>query len=744
MLALDNKPMQAYAPMSWQRWAGLGLVFALAYFVSGRLGLSLSVVENNVTLIWPPTGLALFALVVFGLRFWPWILVGSLATTLSTGIAWGGAISIAVGNTLEAVVAFYLLRMAGFQSALPRVRDVVALVMLAAGLSTMVSATLGAATLGFWGVMAWDQFPKAWLSWWMGDAMGDLVFASFLFSWWPRTDRRRSTARMAEAVLLAVCLIGVSQLVLGGYFTLEGRPLPLAFATFPILIWAALRFGMRGATVATLLIGAVALITIIHGSGLFAQGESFESLFLLWLYMNVSAVTGMALAASVSERRQAEEGMRHLARHDALTGLPSRATLADRIDQAILHADRRHCPAAVLFVDVDRFKVINDSLGHSAGDEFLIQAARRLRQSVRDEDTVTRQGGDEFVIVLDDVNYGEDVVKVAHKILEAMREPFSVQGTPLHVTVSIGVSLYPADGKDAETLLTNADIAMYRAKDLGRNGHVFYSSEMNARAVERLALENRLRGALERGEFLLYFQPQYDARNGQVLGAEALLRWRNEQGELLPPAVFIPLLEETGLINRVGAWVIDHACEQLAHWHERGWDELRLAINISSRQVSDAALPEQVASALARWKLAPTRLELEITESLLVRQDATTEKVMQRLVDLGVLLAVDDFGTGYSSLSYLHRLSIDTLKIDRAFVTDIPANEDGVAIARAIIGLGQSLHLNLVAEGVETPEQHAFLRELGCHMMQGYLFSRPLPATEFVALLEANRAAVRA
>ena len=366
---------------------------------------------------------------------------------------------------------------------------------------------------------------------------------------------------------------------------------------------------------------------------------------------------------------------------------------------------------------------------------------QRLRAAVRDKDTVTRQGGDEFVIMLDDISQTEDATTVALTILEAMNRRFIVADTPLHMSASIGVSLYPSDGKDAETLLKHADVAMYRAKDRGRNTFTFYAADMNVHTAEKMAMEDRLRGALERGEFQLDYQPQYDARTGDILGAEALLRWRNDQGEQIPPDTFVPLLEETGLINEVGAWIIDRACEQLAAWHNRGWSHLRMAINISSRQVSDARLPQQVSAALGRWKLPPRQLELEITESLLVTQDATTENVLQRLIDLDVLLAVDDFGTGYSSLSYLHRLSIDTLKIDRAFVTNIPANEDSMAIARAIIGLGHSLHLNLVAEGVETKEQHVFLRELGCHMMQGYLFSRPVSAAGFSRLVEADQAA---
>ena len=482
----------------------------------------------------------------------------------------------------------------------------------------------------------------------------------------------------------------------------------------------------------------MAFVNILQGVGLFSQGIPFESLLLLWLYTNVLAVTSMVLAAAVAERRTAEENMRHLAQHDSLTGLPNRIMLLDRIDQAIAHAIRRHSQVAILFVDIDRFKIINDSLGHSVGDQFLIQVASMLRQNLREGDTVTRHGGDEFVIVLDDVAHCEDINTVAEKILKSMGRSFFVQGMQLHSTVSIGISLYPNDGMDVDTLLKNADIAMYRAKDLGRNNFVYFSSEMNARAVERLSMENRLRQARERGEFYLYYQPQYDARTGLVIGAEALIRWRNSEGEWVLPAVFVPLLEETGLIKSVGAWALGAACQQLAKWRAKGWNNLRMSVNISSRQISDPQLVEEVSRALEKHKLPPNKLELEITESLLVNQDIVTEETLQQLVDLGVRLAVDDFGTGYSSLSYLHQLSVNTLKIDRSFVKGIPANENSVAIARAIIGLGHSLHLDLIAEGVETEEQREYLLDLGCPLMQGNLLSNPVPAKEFAKLMEGS------
>lgn len=736
MRSLLNARGQAFSP-------GLqsllqGLFIAAAYFLVAKLGLAFAVIAGNVTLIWPPTGLALFALLVFGLRFWPWVFLGAFLISLTTDVPVATAVLIAIGNCLEAVTGAYLLRLARFQPGLRHVRDVVLLIVLAAGISTMISATVGTASLYLGQVIPSDRLGYAWLVWWMGDAMGDLVFASLFLSWWYREKGLWQGMRALEALILVFLLAVVSQLIFGGHFFISGRPLPIAFATFPLLIWSALRMGMVGATTSTLIIGAIALINILRGVGVFAQGLPFESLLLLWLYTNVLAVTSMVLAAAVAERRLAEENMRHLAQHDALTGLPNRIMLLDRIEQAIAHAIRRHSQVAILFVDIDRFKIINDSLGHTVGDQFLIQVANLLRQNLREGDTVTRHGGDEFVIVLDDVIHYEDINTVAEKILKAMGRSFFVQGIQLHSTASIGISLYPNDGADGDTLLKNADIAMYRAKDLGRNNFVYYSAEMNARAVERLSLENKLRQALERGEFSLYYQPQFDARSGRVVGAEALLRWHNPEGEWIYPAIFVPLLEETGLIKTVGAWALDAACSQLAKWRAKGWDHLRMSVNISSRQISDPQLVEQVSRALVKHNLPPNRLELEITESLLVHQDAATDETLQRLVDLGIRLAVDDFGTGYSSLSYLHELSINTLKIDRSFVRGIPANENSVAIARAIIGLGQSLHLDLIAEGVETEEQRQYLLGIGCSFMQGNLLGNPVPARDFTKLMETS------
>ncbi len=429
----------------------------------------------------------------------------------------------------------------------------------------------------------------------------------------------------------------------------------------------------------------------------------------------------------ITERMQTQERLQFLAHHDALTELPNRSLLLDRLKQSLAYARWHERLVAVLFLDIDRFKNINDTLGHEAGDCLLQAISARLGGCLRERDTVARFGGDEFVILLNDVAAAADVNLLAQKILDVMKPPFSINDTTLHVTVSIGISLFPGDGEDAGNLLRNADNAMYRAKERGRNNYQFYSSEMGARALARLTLENSLRRALERSEFVLHYQPQVDARDARVVGVEALLRWQHPEFGLVSPLDFVPLLEETGLIVPVGQWALQTACEQLARWRQQGWPSLRMAVNISSRQFEHASLPGTVAEALSSCRLAAADLELEITESILMHQDPAMVSAFEALTDLGVRIGIDDFGTGYSSLGYLRRFPIDTLKIDRSFIRDIPGDAEDAAITHAIIVMGQSLKLELVAEGVETAEQRAFLLSHQCHLMQGYFFSRPLP-----------------
>jgi diguanylate cyclase (GGDEF)-like protein/PAS domain S-box-containing protein len=429
----------------------------------------------------------------------------------------------------------------------------------------------------------------------------------------------------------------------------------------------------------------------------------------------------------ITERKRAEERLRFLASFDPLTGLPNRSLFHDRLNHALLHADRNGGQVGLLFIDLDDFKLINDSLGHSCGDELLKQVAQRLSLTVREIDTVARLGGDEFTIILENLHTDEEAAMLAGKVLEALASSYCLGFHELYVTASVGITMYPADANQAETLLRNADTAMYRAKEEGKNSYRFFTREMDERIRTRLLLESALRQALQKDEFVLFYQPQIDVHSGDIVGFEALLRWRREDGVLVSPVEFIPVLEETGLIVDVGAWVIAEACRWLAGWRGRHGSLATVAVNVSPRQFQTVALPELVARALHDTGLPASALELEITESSLVDAAATLE-TMGALRRIGVSLSIDDFGTGYSSLSYLKRFPISKLKIDQSFVRDITEDKDAAAIVSAIIALAHILQLQVVAEGVEKIEELGYLRRHGCNYIQGYLVSRPLDA----------------
>jgi diguanylate cyclase (GGDEF)-like protein/PAS domain S-box-containing protein len=446
----------------------------------------------------------------------------------------------------------------------------------------------------------------------------------------------------------------------------------------------------------------------------------------------------VAVIEDISQRKQFEEELMHLARHDALTGLANRTLLLDRVSQAIAQSRRSGNQVAMLFLDLDRFKTINDSLGHDAGDRVVIEVGRRLKQAVRDADTVARFGGDEFVVLLPELPTEDIAAALAQKILNALFEPMLIHGHELAPACSIGISLYPRDGDNGKTLLKNADAALYQAKAMGRGNYQFYSEEMNARTLDRLTLESGLRHAVERGELQLKYQPQIDLADGAILGAEALLRWQPAGQQLVMPDAFITIAEETGLIVPIGEWVLRTACAQQVAWRQAGLPDLRIAVNLSARQFRQPGLDAMVARVLADTGCAADRLELEITESVLMERPDSAAETLQRLSDMGVQLAIDDFGTGYSSLSYLKRFPINALKIDRSFVRDIAAkraasNDDG-AIAAAVIALAHSMGLTVVAEGVETEQQRDFLRQLRCDQAQGFYFSEPMSAAALAHL----------
>ncbi|MFC5459203.1 putative bifunctional diguanylate cyclase/phosphodiesterase [Massilia niabensis] len=448
----------------------------------------------------------------------------------------------------------------------------------------------------------------------------------------------------------------------------------------------------------------------------------------------------IAYLTDITERKLAEERLHHLAYYNELTGLPNRTLFARLVDQALMVAQRNDAAGCVLFLDLNRFKLVNDTLGRRVGDELLRQVAGRLRGTLREEDVVAHLSGDEFAVGLFDIRQHFEATTVAQKLQAALDAPFLIDGHDLRVGASVGISVYPQDGMDADTLLRMADIAMARAKEGHANPDrsvAFYGVEMNQGMHERMYLESGLRHALGHGELLLYYQPKFEIGTDRIVGAEALVRWAHPERGLVPPMDFIPLAETTGLIVQVGEWVLEQACAQAAEWQRAGLPPLRLAVNVSAREFT-ASLPERVAATLARYALDPCWLELEITESTLMHDIDRVIGIMDRINALGVALSLDDFGTGYSSLSYLKRFPIHTLKIDRSFTTGIPNDASDCAIASTIISIGRQLGHRVIAEGVETLEQLAFLRDSGCDEVQGYLYAAPLPAARFEQGLREN------
>ena len=447
-----------------------------------------------------------------------------------------------------------------------------------------------------------------------------------------------------------------------------------------------------------------------------------------------------AFVRDITERKQSEQFILHLATHDALTGLPNRHLLNDRIQQALIQSQREATQTAVLFIDLDQFKTINDSLGHDVGDLLLKEVAQRLVSCLRNGDTVARSGGDEFVVVLTDISNAQEAATVAQKLLDALIAPYQISGNDMRTTASIGIAIFPDDGENVETLIKNSDLAMYYAKEAGRNNCQFFTQKMNRVVAEKHAMGTDLHHAIARNELLLNFQPIVDIRGGTLAGMEVLLRWQHPRWGLVSPLQFIPLAEEIGLIVPIGEWVLKAACTQLKAWQQQGYEVPRLAINLSVKQFRQKTLAETVARILAETGVEARDIELEITESLLLENTDEVAHTLRKLSAMGLEISIDDFGTGYSSLNYLKRFPINNLKIDRSFVMDISNDADDTAIVIAIIALAHSLQMKVIAEGVETEQQLAFLRQQGCDQYQGYNFSEPLSAPEVASKLLQRKA----
>ena len=479
------------------------------------------------------------------------------------------------------------------------------------------------------------------------------------------------------------------------------------------------------------------------------QGELWNrrkngELYPQWLTINAvrdqagTMTHYVGVLTDISQRKQDEARLNFLAHHDPLTHLPNRTLFQERSNDAIVRAHRHGGLTGLLFIDLDRFKTINDSLGHAMGDLLLQAVAERLGVCVRESDLVARLGGDEFTVLIDELTEFQDAAIVARKLLDELAKPFSLLEHTLYISASIGITCYPQDGKDVQTLLRNADAAMYRAKEEGRNGYRFFSSEMNTEALATLTMTNSLGLALERQEFILHYQPRFDLISRRITGVEALIRWQHPDLGLVPAAQFIPLAEETGMIGSIWEWVLKTACTQAKAWQIAGLPPLRMAVNLSARQFRQHDLAQSIAVVLNEIGLDASALELEITETMVVQAPERTRLILAELKAMGIAISIDDFGTGYSSLSYLKRYPIDYLKIDRSFINGLPLDADDGAITRAIIAMAKSLKLRVVAEGVETLEQSTFLEAAGCEDGQGYLFSRPQAAPDLKQLLVRN------
>ncbi len=440
----------------------------------------------------------------------------------------------------------------------------------------------------------------------------------------------------------------------------------------------------------------------------------------------------------ITENKRNQEKIHYQAHHDALTDLPNRTLFQDRLSWALFQAKRNEDLVGVMFLDLDNFKRINDSLGHNVGDILLQKVAQRLLMCVRDEDTVARLGGDEFVLILMRTTE-RGVIQVARRLLGSISEPFFIKDHDLQINASIGITLYPNDGSEPTTLLKNADLAMYRAKDMGRNNYQLFTPSMNEKANRRLEMENDMRFALKHDEFVIYYQPRIHLRSGKINGVEALVRWNKPNQGIVSPGAFIEIAEESGLIHPLGEWILRHACSQLKEWHDQGYDEINISVNLSVKQFQQKSLVKQIRTILHETGLEPQYLELEITESIMMQSIEKTVLLLIELADLGIKLSVDDFGTGYSSLYYLKHFPLKMLKIDRSFVEDITTDPQDAAIVETIIAMARALHLNVVAEGVETKEQLEFLIEKGCDELQGYLFCPPVPAEEIQTILREGK-----
>jgi diguanylate cyclase (GGDEF)-like protein len=708
-----------------RRFALVVLAVALAYFLVGRLALYLGSHIDVMSAIWPAAGVAAAAAVRFR---WPavaGVFFGALATN------WGHASQdvlpyLALGAALGAWIFFWLPeKLGGRPFSFNSVRGIARFCLLGLPVGTAVSALVGAGALLNFNDLPQEQYWLVLWSLWSANLAGAILVAPVLLSanlydW--RVQREAFRLEWAAVVLASLLMVW---LMLG---TGSQQAWKIGeFLLFPLVLWVALRFS-AGAT--TTLVLVVSVVRIASDLNEFNRVE-LHAPFLEMLHVQVTtlslAICGLLVTAALAERRESEMRLDRLANHDPLTGLPNRTYFQVYLEHAISQCGRQGGQVSLLFIDLDRFKHINDSRGHEVGDEVLRIVADRLGDVLRGDDFVARLGGDEFAVVMNHPQTLRAARRVALKLIEALSEPFKVGEHHYAVSASIGISVCPDDGSDANTLLRQADMAMYKAK-LKRSGFEYFSDDMNAAAHEQLMIENGIRSALRNDDFALLYQPKVDLRTGRMVGMEALIRWMAPGvAGIVGPDKFIPVAEDTGLIVPVGHWVLRTACRQWVEWNKAGLSPPMVSVNLSPRQFTHGGLAREILLTIEDTGMNPAYLGLEITESTAMDNPKTTMQVLAEMSKHGIQMLIDDFGTGHSSLRQLKRLPIDILKIDKSFVQDVLTDKEDAAIANAIINLAHLLDLRVVAEGVETQEVAAFLKEMGCDEIQGYLVGKPMP-----------------
>lgn len=698
---------------------------ALAYALAGGLSLKISAfVADVVAAVWLAAGVGAAASLRFGWAGVAGVLLGSLAVN-SQLLPFEDALRLALGAAAGAAVMGFLPRyLHPFSATLDYVSSVAKFALIGVPLGCLVSALTGVLSLHFFAGLPTDGVLHGLWVWWMGDLVGVYLVAPALLTFARRDLLPAGKAARVEAMVLVA---GMLSLTLAAMYAAQPlRPAEIVlFVMMPAVLWAALRFSVTGAGLAILLAAAIVLLLTVVLSGGIGSATARE-VFALQVSMVTMALGGMFVSAALAERRYSEMRLDMLANHDPLTGLPNRFYFQDFLGHALARAQREKSQVSLLFIDLDRFKHINDSQGHEVGDQVLRIVASRLEDELRADDFVARLGGDEFAVILMHPPASRAASRVARKLIKAVSEPFKLKQRRYAIGASVGISVYPDDGLDAHTLLRQADLAMYQAKQR-HSGFEYFQTELNTVAQQQLTVESGLRQALGRAELVLVYQPKVDLATGEVVGLEALIRWLTRSGNIIGPEQFISVAEETGLIVPIGRWVIRAASEQWVAWQAAGLNPPPVAVNLSPRQLSDAGLVDDIDVILKETGMNPACLQLEVTESAAMDDPTHTFEMLTALRERGLHLYIDDFGTGHSNLGQLKRMPIDALKIDKGFIDDVLTDKDDAEIATAIIRLSHALNMRVVAEGVESLEQAVFLRQNGCDEIQGFVVSKPLP-----------------